>query len=250
MIVIPEDILALTVDDFFSGLNKPNPESHSGAVDVDCSHIQRVTSAHIKLLWQVRLRLAEAGFEINLKSPSADLIRVLRLLDLYDVFMGDEPYTEQIRIMSGPINGQGHQRELELKFKLQTQEIDKALVEFRRFLEELRITGTPAFELETAFYEVATNIRLHSSLSGEDQVEFKAQCLSDRLLMRFIDPGKPFEFDSRKTAFDPRQALNDGQKRGFGLIMINRMTDDIRYERRDQRFNVLTLEKVWSEANG
>jgi len=249
MIVIPEDVLTLTVEDFLSGVDNSTPTNGSGVVEIDCSRIQRVTSTHINILWQARQRYAKAGIEIRLKSPSSDLIRVLKLLDLYDLFMGGEPYSEELQDGTRPATGDSRGQVLELKFKPETQEIDKALVSFRHFLEHLRVTGTSAFELETAFYEVATNIRLHGHLADEDQVEFRAQCLPDRLLMKFIDPGQPFDFDSRRIAFDPRQAMGEGQKRGFGLVMIGRMTDDVRYERENMKFNVLTLEKRWSGFN-
>ena len=185
----------------------------------------------------------------RLRYPSTDLIRVLRLLDLYDIFMGDEPYTEKLQIVANTAAVGRKERVLELKFRPETSDIDNALVAFRQFLEELRVTGASAFELETAFYEVVTNIRLHGRLKNEDTVEFKAQCLPDRLLMKFIDPGQPFDFDPRRIAFNPRKAMDEGQKRGFGLVMIGRMTDKVRYERQDQRFNVLMLEKLWRERN-
>lgn len=246
MIVIPENAWAVSADDILSEMDKLVATGESGVVEVDCSRITRVTSSLINVLWQARQRCVNAGLEIRLKSPSADLIRVLRLLDLYEIFMDGEPYTEKLPIGAFCLPGGCGGQVLELKFKPETKEIDNAITAFRRFLEELKLNGTSAFELETAFYEVATNIRLHGRLANNDQVEFKAQCLPDRLSMKFVDPGQPFNFDSRQVSFDPQQAMDDGQKRGFGLVMIDRMTDDIHYERKDKRFNVLTLEKKWS----
>jgi len=250
MIIFPANLSADEIDRFYDETARSLQSKTAEAVEIDCSRIGRVTSSHINILWQARIQCTAVGSELSLISPSADLIRVLRALDLYEVFIpqpGRQAETEFLPGKTGPLDsGQA----FDLSFKPDARSIDSALTAFRDFLEQIKVVGTPAFELETAFYEVATNIRIHGQLGNEDTVEFTAECLPDRLSMRFIDPGRPFNYEALQSDFDPGQAMAEGRKRGFGLVMISRLTDNVRYERRDKRYNVLTVEKSWSRADG
>jgi anti-sigma regulatory factor (Ser/Thr protein kinase)/anti-anti-sigma regulatory factor len=250
MIIFPANLSADKIDRFYDETARSLQSKTSEPVEIDCSRIERVTSSHINVLWQARIQCTAVGSDLALISPSADLIRVLRALDLYEIFIPRQSCpaeTDSVSEKPGPFEpGQA----FDLRFKPDVRSIDSALTAFRDFLEQIEIVGTPAFELETAFYEVATNIRVHGQLANDDTVEFTAECLPDRLSMKFIDPGRPFNYESLNSEFDPEQAMTEGRKRGFGLIMISRMTDNVRYERRDKRYNVLTVEKTWSRANG
>ena len=63
--------------------------------------------------------------------------------------------------------------------------------------------------------------------------------------MEFQYRGVRFDPTNKKLEFDIRVAAQSGQKRGYGLLMINRMTDSIKYNQKDTDCNVLTLEKHW-----
>jgi anti-sigma regulatory factor (Ser/Thr protein kinase) len=133
---------------------------------------------------------------------------------------------------------------LQLEFKATINSINDALDKFRDFLMRLNLAELSAFDLETVFYEVATNIRLHGQLNKpNDLVEFTATQMPGKIFLRFTDQGQFFDPTSRKTTHDPREAYYKRQRRGLGLTMIKRMVDTISYQRVEDRFNVLSLEK-------
>jgi anti-sigma regulatory factor (Ser/Thr protein kinase)/anti-anti-sigma regulatory factor len=249
MLLCPAELSTDSVADFLQEMERLFSEQAIEEIEVDCSPVERVVSSHINMLWQVKVRCIETGAKIKLLSPSKEMIRVLKVLDLFDLFMGDvaEETHKYIPTSEGP-PALTQDKLFELSFRADVKGVDTALESFRDFLRELHISGNSAFELETAFYEVATNIRLHGRLLSEDTVEFKAACRIDMLSMEFVDPGRPFDFEFHRRDFNPREAIKEKKTRGFGLAMVTRMTDNVFYERRDKRLNVLTLEKKWSDV--
>lgn len=245
VIGIPGNLSGTAVDDFqkrLDGLLAGNPP---GWVALDCSQLNQVTSSHINILWWARCRCETAGLSIRLLSPTDRLLRVLRALDLCELFTTDAADTARISVAEDGSVPQELKWTLRLEFRPEVDSINAALKKFRGYLDTLRVAEQAAFELETVFYEVATNIRLHGRVEGEGTIAFMADNKPDGLEMTFIDPGQPFDVNSLPGALEPIRAMKEKQTRGFGLVMVRRMTDEVRYQRKDDRYNVLTLEKHW-----
>lgn len=225
-ILVPGNLTSSTLTAFYVELDNHLEESPQGII-LDCSMLGHVTSSHISLLWETLQRSEQAGIPMRLLSVRYGLKRVLEILDLYDLF---ETTTEC------PIT-------LRLKIRLTSDDIDQALNQFQDFLKRLDLAEICAFDLETAFYEVITNIRLHGRLNEDDLIEFTATPNHEKIAMQFVDSGPQFDLTRRGSSFDPQEAIKSRQKRGFGLIMIKGLVDNLSYERLEDRLNVVTLEK-------
>lgn len=213
---------------------------------LDCSAIEHPTSSHINLLWQARMLCAEQSVPLLLKSVSENLISVLRVLDLYEEFE-IETYSVSDKSPREGVAKPVSDGELKLEFSVDSIRISAKLTEFREFLGKIRTPSERRVELETIFYEVVTNIRLHSGLGPQDVILFHALSDGSKITLEFIDYGVAFNPTDQDVGFEPKAAMREGKRRGFGLIMISRMGGRLSYERRDGNQNILTVEKQWSD---
>ena len=240
---IPKILSVESVDKFHEELGALISQEPS-VLELDCSQIDLVTSSHINLLWEARTLCLERGIKIKLCFVSSGLIRVLKVLDLHEIFLGDRSELPDNALHQDYEQNRAS-GEFKLEFKAETNSITRALAEFRRFLSKLNLPMKGVIELEIVFYEVVTNIRLHSGVSPDATILFNANSLKNKIMMVFIDQGKAFDPTSKEQNFEPDKAIKEKKRHGFGLTMITRMTDRITYERREDRINVLTLEKRW-----
>lgn len=214
---------------------------------VDCAPLVHVTSKDIALLWQAHEQCAASGVTIRLVSLSQYLIRVLKTLDLYEYFKRDE---DQVRIrlteIVQPPVAAGSETYVSV-FVASDEAIETALAAFLGFVVRVGPPELIELELRTIFYEVATNIRTHSGLDEDGPIAFSAAARGRSVSLTFADPGLAFDPTSSKEAVNLRDAAHARRTRGFGITMFHRLADSLRYERRDGLFNVLTIEKKWSD---
>ncbi|MCK5125837.1 MAG: ATP-binding protein [candidate division Zixibacteria bacterium] len=212
-------------------------------IAVDCSGLEQVTSSHINALWLAYLYCKEAGVEISIASPSEGLIRVLKLMDLHDLFMFDhDTIKTRMRKAVRSISSEYTSTYAD-EFMADVDNINLAMVRFLEFIKVYGLTEIAEFELKTVFYEVATNIRNHSGITDKELIVFTARKNESKITMVFADSGKPFDISGFQIGFNPHQAGLSKQKRGFGLELIHRLLSTIDYKRLDNVINVLTLEK-------
>jgi anti-anti-sigma factor len=242
-ILIPADLDKNTLSSFYGELDHLVRELPNEIV-LDCSSLHHITSNHIGALWQAYIRCQQAGISLRLSSVKCGLERVLRMLDLYDLLVHRESPAERGETDTAWLP------ELQLKFKATVPGINDALEKFRDFLMRLNLAELSAFDLETVFYEVATNIRLHGRLNENDSVGFTATQMPGKISLRFTDPGQSFDPTNQMSTLNPREAYSKKQRRGLGLTMIKRMVDTISYQRVEDGFNVLSLEKKLDKAGG
>lgn len=243
-LLVPADLSDDAVTRFDRGLKEFLGE-HPVSIALDVSQLEHVTSSHIKLLWQAYNICLDAGVTMKLKSPSPGLVRVLKVLDLYELLAEDHEsmrpqLRKAVRIESGEIPPLYAD-----EFTADSCSIDEALEGFLKFLRCFTLPEVVIFELRTVFYEVATNIRSHAQMGDDDLVVFSARVEGSKLIMVFADFGVPFDSKSSTVDFDPRTASKNGQTRGFGLTLVRRLTDKMSYVRMNDVINVLTLEKKW-----
>jgi anti-sigma regulatory factor (Ser/Thr protein kinase) len=182
---------------------------------------------------------------MRLQRPSAGLIRVLKVLDLYDLFL-TQPETP-VPIGSGVsrISDDLKDQQFSIDFHPTVDQINSAQSRFEEFLKTLMVEDLLVFELTTVFYEVGTNIRIHGQLNSRDVVKFTASYIDGNVVLEFTDPGQPYILPEIPPDFDPQEIMAKKRTHGFGLILIDRLTDGITYERIQDKFNVLRLRKQW-----
>ena len=132
---------------------------------------------------------------------------------------------------------------LDLEVTATTDGISEARDRFHDFLTRLNLPEISVFDLATAFYEVAANIRAHGGLTENACLAVRATVTECDVWVRFVDPGRLFDPTHRIPVFDPQVAIRRRQTNRFGLAMITRLVDEMSYERLDERLNVLTLRR-------
>ncbi len=243
-IAVPIDLADESVNEFTEqliALIGSSPQE----IFLDCSRLKWVTSKHVNLLWQAHNQCQDSGIRACLVNTSEKLIRVLKILDIYDL-LTCEPAKATTRLqIKSFTNNTETKPSWEIGFRPEATEIKIALERFQNYLTSLKVSDLFTFEIETVFYEIATNIRLHSGISDDERILLRCLPNSDKLKMEFEYRGVRFDPTDKEFDFDVIVAAQNGQKRGYGLLMINRMTDGIRYNQKDNDCNVLTLEKYW-----
>lgn len=244
-IAIPGELSEDSVKDFYAEI-EGLCRDYKGRLGLDCSDLRNATSSHVGILWQVRDLCERAGLEVYLNNVSRNLVRILEVLDIADLFELDILEEDEVTGEFTRTFQMSPSKNFELTFKATDRDIEDALNRFLDYMRNFCDCDKCLFEVRTIFYEIATNIRLHAGEDGLNEVKFMAvPHPNDKFIMRFIDSGPPFNPSAQTKLFNPGNAIKNKQKRGFGLIMISRMTDAITYERRNGKLNVLTLEKKW-----
>ncbi len=220
-------------------------DSGPKTIEIDTSRWQQVTSSHIHVLWQTYQRCSEHGSGMRLTGSSDGLIRVLKVLDLYDILTGAMDRTEVDVRTAVRIDLAHGSSDYADEFTTKPSEVDGAIKSFVDFLKGMELPEVTQFELRTLFYEVVTNIRCHSDLPEGSLVVFICRADESRISMVFADSGQPFDPTESTADVDVLAAAKDRRTRGFGIMMIRKMADSVSYVRKDDSVNVLTLEKGW-----
>jgi PAS domain S-box-containing protein len=94
--------------------------------------------------------------------------------------------------------------------------------------------------LELAVDEAASNVMKHAYHGRVDQrISLEAEAFPDRILVRLHHLGERFD-----PAGVPPPALDGSRESGFGVYLISRSVDDVRYYRDERGRNCITLVKL------
>ncbi len=241
LISVPADFDDESLQAFFDELNLAIGDEPP-EIALDCSRLEHATSRHINSLWDALTLCGSAGIPMRLTAVTYGLRRVLSVLDLAELFTVEYESDGENKVPRAPAQGlrsEGFEVELEARIDAVTG----VMMELHAYLERLGLAEIGTFDLETVFYEVATNICRHSGLEQHRRIRFVAGLSKDEISFEFTDAGERFDPTGNTPEFDPRLAIRRRQSRGIGLVMIQRMVDSISYERVDNKYNVVTLRK-------
>ncbi len=205
---------------------KSRPES----IRLDCASLVSPSSANVRTLWLARQLCEQHGSHVELHNVPSGLRRVLQILDLAELFSVEPQDSYRLSIAFAPTE----------------DDINSTMSTLVAFLTGHGVPDAPAFDLQTVFYEVTTNIRRHGQLADNDSVAFKTKISGQTVELTIIDTG--MEFDptvGMGTDLDVEQAGRDHRRGGFGLAMIDRLSNSVTYVRAEQSKNVLGIVKSW-----
>jgi anti-sigma regulatory factor (Ser/Thr protein kinase) len=80
---------------------------------------------------------------------------------------------------------------------------------------------------------------------ADQRIELEADAFPDRVSIRLHHLGDSFD-----PASVPPPALDGSRESGFGIYLISKSVDDMRYSRDERGRNCVTLVKVLSPARG
>ena len=121
------------------------------------------------------------------------------------------------------------------------------LDEIRKFVGELARTSgfsdKEIYSIQLAADEAASNIIEHAYQdSSEGVLECSCGMEADRLVITMHDDGKPFDI-SRVKEPNLKADLSDRQIGGLGIYLMRKLMDEVHYESKPGRGNLLTMVK-------
>jgi anti-sigma regulatory factor (Ser/Thr protein kinase)/anti-anti-sigma regulatory factor len=241
LIMVPADLDDESLDRFFQELALAIGDQPT-EIALECSLIEHATSRHINALWDALTRAERAGIPMHLTSVGSGLRRVISVLDLAELFNVDYEAWNEGEPCCVAVEDQPSER-FEVEVEARIDAVTDVMAELHAFLKRRSISEIAVFDLETVFYEVATNICRHSGMERHGKMKFTAGVDSDEVFFQFTDAGERFDPTGNTPEFDPRLAIRRRQSRGIGLVMIQRLMDSVSYRRVDRRYNVVTLKK-------
>lgn len=126
---------------------------------------------------------------------------------------------------------------IELKAARENYERFMAFIESR--LHHARVSPRDRAKLLTACEEVTVNIINYAYTAGEGNLRVAFDATPDTIRITFVDAGTPFNPLERPDAA-ARRSLEDLQPGGFGIYIVKKLMDDVRYEYRDNK-NILQI---------
>jgi anti-sigma regulatory factor (Ser/Thr protein kinase) len=116
-------------------------------------------------------------------------------------------------------------------FANSSAELQEVVQRLLGFLDRQGVVGRPAYVVNLAVEELATNILKYGY--DDDQphrIGLHLEVQPEAVVVSLEDDGHPFD---PLTAPAPTGATEDREPGGLGLALIRRLSRDMRYERRD-----------------
>ena len=134
-----------------------------------------------------------------------------------------------------------------LELNATPEEVMRGVETLQEFAKSQGVPDKAIFGLALALEECGSNIVNHA-LKRDAQQKFQLvlEHTPDAFTIELRDAGPPF--DPTKAAVRKPQAQDDDVPGGWGIELVRRYTDEIRYEREGDK-NVLRLTKRLSVAN-
>ncbi|MBP5177506.1 MAG: SpoIIE family protein phosphatase [Clostridia bacterium] len=162
------------------------------------------------------------------------------LLSRVEVFTGDAPQFDDMTALC--IEYKGVNSKMKIKMPATDENLDKATEFITDCLSEKGVGMKTVNQMTLAAEELFVNVAHYAYAPDVGEVEITVQVDGDKLMMKFIDGGRPFNPLEKKDP-DVTLAAEDRAIGGLGVFMVKRLVDNIYYEYVDGK-NILTLEKL------
>lgn len=140
------------------------------------------------------------------------------------------------------------------KIQMQTETDLKALemvLQWYDQLDNLPIPKRVWMECQLALAEGFTNAvrHAHKDLPQSTIIKLEVKVFGDRLSMKIWDFGKPFDFQAQvRKSLAKTEAAKLDEVGGKGVLLLQRIADNLSYNRTDDGRNCLAIVKHFSEA--
>jgi len=175
------------------------------------------------------------------------------LLQKVRVFAGSAPQSDDIAILTLKVNGTGAcasdtERRVTLELHATPEEVMRAVEVLQEFAAAHGVPEKRVFDLALALEECGSNIVNHA-LQRDARMKFQVviEHTGDSFVIELRDGG--LEFDPTAAAERKPEADVDDLPGGWGIQLVRRHVDEIRYQR-DAGENVLRLVKRLTPATG
>ena len=247
-LILPADLTRSTTSQFLE-LVQSILDSRVTELKIDCSRINNASSSHISILWEAYDLCKSNKVKIILEEATTSLVRVLFILDLGELFgLGSHESGFKSADKRETVSDQDSHIHTE-QICVSREKLSQSVEAFLKFSSTHGVPEITDFEMRTVFCEVMTNVIDHSGLTESDNVKFTAKIKGNHMNMVFEDLGVAFDptiYHGSADLDDLITAAKERRFRGFGLLMIRKLVDKIKYSRKEDTVNHLEIEKYWS----
>lgn len=127
------------------------------------------------------------------------------------------------------------------------QNLPKIMEWIRVHLRYTPFSSFEAMKIEIALEEVVVNIMQYAYLEERGNIEINFTYSFKEIVISIIDQGIPFNPIKNIPTNKVDLPLEEQQEGGLGLIFINKIMDEMHYERK-HLYNVLILKKYCLES--
>jgi len=240
VLAIPVEANEVSIQTFFREM-ETLLAAGPATLHVDCALVERAVSGHVKILWAARRRAADSGVPLVLTNVSPMTLRVLQILDVADLFDYEALPAGLLPPTTGKIPILGLQTYRQ-RFPVSAHAARQALRRMHTFLGNASLPSTVVLDVQTIAYELLQNIVSHSGADATDDIQMEVECDPECIRLMISDHGSPFDLTSQISEIDWKKAVTERRTHGFGLLLIRRLADRVRYERCNGR-NVVTIMK-------
>ena len=123
------------------------------------------------------------------------------------------------------------------------ENLDEVIGFVNKRLEKYGCDNRTLMQIRLAVEEIFVNISSYAYDPSVGPAEVSCEVLEDplRVVIQFLDGGKPFDPLAKEDADTSEEALM-GRVGGLGILLVKETMDDVSYEYRDGK-NVLTILK-------
>jgi len=243
-IVIPFDLNNRSPAGFMKDIQSIIRKS-TKQLSVNCVQLKSLNKEHIIVLLNIIHSCFSEDVGVYIESASPELIKVMHELGLSRHTKSDvneSTCNNSLLLISGSLIPANPFYD---EFKADSSSLQESLNNFERYLVSNNLGNFLRILLYTIYYEITRNILEHSGLDKKDKVSVYAFIEKNRFVLRFIDYGIKFDPSSCPGELDLENVLKNGKHRGIGILLVHRLSSNIRYMRSEQGANILTIEKKW-----
>jgi len=216
---------------------------------LDLSGIKELTPAILRFIYLASELCRKSNSTLFFDSLPALVSLELEALELSEVLEWDEG---KPRTSSRAPSDSKSREMVDMyadRFSVDAKCVRSARKDFVAWLHDLPVVCSSPYILGSMFYEISTNIVNHGQLSKHESILFLARVFSEKILLTYVDYGVEFNVMLYKPPNWPIDHTVDRKRQGFGIPMILKLADDIRYRRWLGGLNVLSIERRSEEKS-
>lgn len=129
--------------------------------------------------------------------------------------------------------------------------LDRVIEFINNELEAYDCPMKAQMQLELAVEEIFVNIASYAYNPVEGEAEVRCEVLTDplRVVIQFLDGGKPFDPLAKEEYDTSPEAFDDTKVGGLGIYMTRKTMDEVQYAYENGK-NILTIRKELQEGAG
>ena len=187
-----------------------------------------------------------ALFESGKDSKPEELIEAA-IADLKQFTTGAEQF-DDITLLALQIPSEARDTDnvsFEYTMKNELTEVENVLLAFDKFSEKYSLPAAVCHDVKLAFDELLNNtISYGFNDDAEHEIRISIERLADRLDIKIVDDGTPFDPLLKETP-DVETSMEERGIGGLGIYLVRNLMDDVSYQHQEGK-NIITLVKSLS----